>query len=114
MRITAAGWARNHGATEIADIDLADIEALEGYFTFGSSNPKLRINRSSIGKRVSGVTLFSFTNMKFTGDYRLEVTLQKEEIVRLFRLTHKGQLEALKQAIAFLEEPDDEKAVEDE
>jgi hypothetical protein len=108
MRITAAGWARNHGATEIADVDLADIEAAEGYITFGPSNPKLRINRSGMTKRVSGVTVYSFSNLRFTGDYRLEVTIQKEEIARLFRLTHKGQLESLIQAMAFLEEPADD------
>jgi len=91
MQITAAGWARNHGAVTVVEVDLTSVEATEGQFTYGVNNPILQLSKGW-SKNVRQVVLNCFTTMKFTGDYGVKVSIEKEEIARLYRLTHQAEI----------------------
>ena len=105
MRLTAAGWSRNHGATEIADINLKKVDTAEGQFTFSRSKPVLAIERNphpSANGRVESVSLNCFATLRLGGDYQVKVTIEKEEIARLFYLTHKDEVNGLVDALPIL------------
>ncbi|MBR1199323.1 hypothetical protein JQ574_25320 [Bradyrhizobium sp. AUGA SZCCT0158] len=111
MQITAAGWARNHGAVTVVEVDLTSVEATEGPFTYGPSSPVLGLGKGW-SKNIRQVVLNCFASMKFTGDYGLKVTIEKEEIARLYRLTHQAEIadaqrriEALQSVIELFAEP---------
>src|SRR6266576_472917 len=97
MRITAAGWARDCGANEIAEINLNEVRAIEGKFTYGPGKPAVSINHSLVRKdRVNSVTVNFFANVRLGGDYGFKVKLSKSEIARLFYLTHKNEVSAFR------------------
>lgn len=96
MRITAAGWARNHGEVTITEVDLTAVHADEK-LTFGPNNPGLVLSKGW-SKHVRQVQLCCFAAMRFTGDYAVRVTLEKEEIARLYALTHAAEIEELRLA----------------
>ncbi|MFT3941621.1 hypothetical protein [Rhodopseudomonas sp.] len=94
MRITAAGWARNHGEVTITEADLTAVKADEK-LTYGPNNPGLVLSKGW-SRHVRQVQLCCFAQMRFTGDYAVRVTLEKEEIARLYALTHAKEIEELK------------------
>jgi hypothetical protein len=102
MQITAAGWARNHGAVTVLEVDLTAVPATEGKFTYGAHNPVLALGKGW-SKNVRQVVLNCFTTMKFTGDYGVKVTIEKEEIARLYRLTHQAEIADVQRKIEALQ-----------
>jgi hypothetical protein len=103
MQITATGWARNHGAVTVLELDLTAVDATEGQYNFGPRHSVLALGKGW-SKSVRQVILNCFTTMKFTGDYALRVTLEKEEIARLYRLTHQDEIADLQRKIAALQD----------
>ncbi|MBB1092181.1 hypothetical protein HUU61_12850 [Rhodopseudomonas palustris] len=96
MRITAAGWARNHGEVTITEVDLTTVKAEES-LTFGVNNPGLVLSKGW-SRNVRQIQLCCYAPMRFTGDYAVRVTLEKEEIARLYALTHAAEIEQLRRA----------------
>ena len=84
MRLTAQGWARDHGPTEIVDIDLTATEAKEGSFTHYKNKPVLGLERSPLSKSIRRVVLNCFAKLRLGGDYQVKISLSKSEIAHLF------------------------------
>jgi len=95
MRITATGWNRNHGPTEIFDADLQSINTSKTHTTFSRNIPLLSINLKPNSSEIKDITVCFFASMRFGGDYGVKTTLSKEEIARLFYLTHEAELKGL-------------------
>jgi hypothetical protein len=95
MRITAEGWNRNHGATEIFDADLQSINTSRTHKSFSWKRPLLSINLKPNTSEIKDVTIHFVASMRFGGDYGLKTSLSKEEIARLFYLTHEAELKGL-------------------
>jgi hypothetical protein len=103
MRLTAQGWNRNHGATELFDIDLYEAPAKSGQFTFNRGSPTLGLEFSphpSARGRIRAITLYCFASIRLGGDYQVRLRISKGEIARLFALTHKEEIETHKSEIA--------------
>jgi len=102
MRLTAAGWSRNHGTTEIADVDLTKTKVEEGAFTFTFDKPAIGIDKNihpSAAGQVKSVTLNCGATLRLGGAYHIRVTIDKHEIAKLFYLTHKPEIEGLAKAL---------------
>jgi hypothetical protein len=98
MRLTAAGWSRDCGATEIFDVDLVEIRTADRPTTFRRNDPVLSVDLSphpSARGAVRSVTLNCHANLRLGGDYKIRVNLSKREIARLFYLTHKREIHGL-------------------
>src|SRR5687768_5079878 len=96
MRVTAEGYARNHGPTEVLDIDLTEISAGENG-AWGSARAFLNVERSphpTANKAVRGVTLNCITHIRLGGEYIVRLKITKAEAARLFYLTHREQIAA--------------------
>lgn len=95
MKITAAGWARDCGTNEIAEIDLNETRLVQGNFTYGKNDPVVTVTRHAFRReRVNGVVVSFFANVRLGGDYGFKLKLSKSEIARLFYLTHKDEIAA--------------------
>ena len=103
MKLNAEGWSRSHGPIEIADIDLEAVKTKDGPYSVQFGSPVLALVRSqhpSARRRVTGVRLNWSASMRFGGDYHLRMRLDKNEIARLFFLTHADELESHKARMA--------------
>lgn len=92
MDITVSGWSRDCGTIEIASADVLDARAEPGHFTFKKKEAVLALNEGRLHP-VKSVTLYCFTKLRLGGDYKLRMTLHKQEIARLFYLTHRREIE---------------------
>ncbi|SRR5581483_3973634 len=99
MRITAAGWARDHGAIEITDTDLNKVDVKEYPSTFSRNKPVLFIDRHGDTRNVEGIALNFGATLRLGGDYKLVVHLSKSEIAKIFYLTHKDEVDALAKSL---------------
>ena len=96
MRMTAQGWSRDHGPTEIFDVDLGGVQVPTGEFTYGPASPALRIDLSrhpSAAGAPSGVTLHCFAPIHLNGDYNVKISITRQEIARLFCLTYQREID---------------------
>jgi hypothetical protein len=99
MRLTATGWSRDCGATEIFDYEVSDARVEQGQFTFYQGQQILALEPSphpSANGAIRRASLYCHANLRLGGDYKLKLTLSKWEIARLFYLTHQREIDALK------------------
>lgn len=91
MRVTIRGWQRDHGKTEIINVELRDsAEDADGYRYLGRGY--LRVENPYLPK-IATVKLSAGTEpLRLGGRYLLEVELSRDEIAKLFFATHKGDL----------------------
>jgi hypothetical protein len=93
MRLTAQGRRRNHGPSEIFDFNIIDGRSSEE-----SELVDLIVDRSPYpraGGAVRSVTVRCFAPIRLGGDYDVRLKIDKDEIARLFYLTHKPEIEGL-------------------
>ena len=113
MRLTAAGWSRDCGTTEIFDIDLVGVRTGTGGESFNRNDPVLITEISphpSARGKVRSVVLNCHANLRLGGDYKLQMHLRKSEIARLFYLTHKLEIHGLTDLLLVPEGDADEAA----
>jgi hypothetical protein len=101
MRISARGWGRNLGDTEIMSADLREAETLgeEGRCSFGKTYKKV-VNPENW--RRTHVRITTSADLRFGGSYMLHVELSRREIAELFFETHTGSM--VRMLRAFIDE----------
>jgi hypothetical protein len=112
MRLTAQGWHRDHGPTELFDIDLNEVAASTEEISF-SFSPALGIELNphpSARGAVRSVTLYCFAQIRLGGNYNVKLKINKSEIARLFYLTHKREIDGLFGVFPCDQDGSDEKA----
>lgn len=108
MRVTARGWSRDHGKKEILSADLLYEDVSEEVKTFQQGKTYFQVKRDvqelSRGRRKVRYTarVSSHAELNLSGSYLVQLELNREEIARLFYLTH-GDAE-LPQVISFFTE----------
>lgn len=95
MRLTVAGWSRNHGATEVFDVSLSTVKTDERGSTFGKDKPILMVERSDLTGSVLSVTLNCFADLRLGGEYQVRTTLTRQEVSKLFYLMNKTEIDAM-------------------
>jgi hypothetical protein len=93
MRITARGWGRNQGQTEVVNVALG--QAVDGpgpgeYYHLGQAYLQIEnpYSRNMATANVSAGT----EQLRLGGRYLLKVELSREEIAKLFFATHHGDI----------------------
>lgn len=112
MRVTARGWSRNMGTTEIADISVSDLKLKRDErknLHWGSS--ALFCSSPQYGPFL-GVEIHWSKEMKMTGSYRMELKLTRSDILHLFRTVFGDELKvSLIEEHGFTVSPDLTKAM---
>jgi hypothetical protein len=87
MEISLRGWGRNHGNRVIGSVPVTDELVVR-------NDPMRTSYRNSASIHVSneGVDATWCTNVKLTGEYRVDIVLSKQEIDTLFRYMHSHQI----------------------
>jgi hypothetical protein len=95
MLLSTRGWSRDHGRTELFDIDLTETPVKTGKFTFGAGSPVLSVGinpHPSAKGAARSVTLHCFAQIRLGGEYNVKLEINKREIARLFYLTHRPEI----------------------
>lgn len=85
MKVTVRGWNRDMGETAIGEMSLLMTKYNEKG-TVRRDTPALYENYRR------GITIAWFQELKLTGNYRMEVQLSRDDIVKLFKLAFDGEL----------------------
>ena len=95
MMISAFGWKRDHGRNLLFNTEVADLSVTETTpANFHKGVPILQVNFGTIPvPHVTGVTISAHASMRLGGEYLLQTQLSREEIARLFLLTHRRELD---------------------
>jgi hypothetical protein len=99
MRLTATGWSRDCGATELFDFEVTEARVEEGQFRFRRQEKIVSLEPSphpSAKGAIRSASVYCHANLRLGGDYKLRLTLSKWEIASLFYLTHKPKIEGFK------------------
>src|SRR5947208_13002981 len=94
MRVTARGWSRDHGAKDVLSAELAYEDVSEEVQAFEQDKTYFQIKRDvqelPRGRRRVRYTtrVSSHANLNLNGSYLVQLELSREEIARLFYLTH--------------------------
>jgi hypothetical protein len=113
MRLTAQGWSRDHGPSEIFEVDLTEVVASKESVGFNRSFAALSLDVSphpSAKGAIRSVTLHCFAQIRLGGDYNVKLKIDKAEIARLFYLTHKPQIEGFFGVFPTQQDGSDDKA----
>lgn len=108
MKVTARGWSRDHGAKDILSAELAYEDVSEDVKAFEQRRTYFQVKRSvqelSRGRRRVRYTtrVSSHAELNLNGSYLVQLELSREEIARLFYLTHADA--ELPQLISFFSE----------
>jgi hypothetical protein len=85
MKVSVRGWNRDMGETVIGQHSLLSVKYNEKG-TVRRDTPSLYENYRR------GVTVAWFQELKLTGNYRMEVELSRDDIVKLFKVAFNGEL----------------------
>jgi hypothetical protein len=85
MKVTVRGWNRDMGETVIGDHRLL-LTKYNEKGTVRRDTPALYENHQR------GITVAWFQELRLTGNYRMEVQLSQDDIVKLFKLAFDGEL----------------------
>jgi hypothetical protein len=79
MEISMRGWGRNMGIRKIADYDLSAMTV--------SRDPRkiVYFGQSGLFKSYGEVSVAWGQNLRFTGDYRVQVDFARSDVVKLFK-----------------------------
>jgi hypothetical protein len=94
MKVTARGWSRDHGAKNVLSAELAYEDVSEDVTTFQQGRTYFQVKRDvqelPRGRRRVGCTarVSSHAELNLNGSYLVQFELSREEIARLFYLTH--------------------------
>jgi hypothetical protein len=94
MRVTARGWSRDHGKKDVLTAELAYEDVSEDVKTFQQGKTYFQIKRDvqelPRGRRRVRYTtrVSSHAELNLSGSYLVQLELSREEIARLFYLTH--------------------------
>jgi hypothetical protein len=79
MEISMRGWGRNMGTRKIADYDLSEMIV--------SRDPQkiVHFGQSGLFKSYGEVSVAWGQNLRFTGDYRVQVDFTRSDVVKLFK-----------------------------
>src|ERR1700730_5905890 len=94
MQVTARGWSRDHGSKTLLVAELAYDDVSEEVKTFQQSKRYFQIKRDvrelPRGRRRVRYTarVSSHAELNLNGSYLVQLELSREEIARLFYLTH--------------------------
>ena len=85
MKVSVRGWNRDMGETVIGQHSLLSVKYNEKG-TVRRDTPSLYENYRR------GITVAWFQELKLTGNYRMEVELSRDDIVKLFKVAFNGEL----------------------
>jgi len=88
MKIKVRGWARDMGPTELVDIDVSEMSV--------SQDPQRYVYRNSPGlfTGFGHINIAWCQKMRQMGDYRMELELTSDDIIRLFKAKFGSELHA--------------------
>jgi hypothetical protein len=88
MLINVNGWGKDHGEKNLFEADLTNVPLKGGPWM--PKEPSLEIRRSMNGSGSSPpeAVISSMESMRLNGDYAMRIILTRDEIARLFYLTH--------------------------
>ena len=86
MKLTARGWSRDMGENTLADYDLREVQA--------RGDPNQRLLRSSprMFESFGEVALHWVQRLRYAGEYRMELTFNRSDIVQLFKSAFGSEL----------------------
>lgn len=93
MRITARGWGRNQGETEIMNValeDAVDPPAPDDYYSSGQAY--LQVEHPYSRKTTTANVSAGTGQLRLGGRYLLKIELSRNEIAKLFYATHDGDI----------------------
>jgi hypothetical protein len=108
MKVTARGWSRDHGKKDLLNAELAYEDVSEDVKSFQQGKAYFQVKRDvqelPQGRRRVRYTarVSSHAELNLNGSYLVQLELSRQEIARLFYLTH-GDAE-LPQLIKFFSE----------
>jgi hypothetical protein len=85
MKITVRGWGRDMGETPIIDNNLFNFKHSEDGTVYRDTPVLYGIS--------NGVRMSWFQSLRLTGNYRMDVQLSRDEVVRLFKYAFGSELE---------------------
>ena len=87
MELSVRGWRRDHGKRVIGDIVVSaeTVDCADPSRTSYRASPKIHISDDSVDVTWSA-------ELRLTGEYRIDITISKQEIDELFRFVHKEQI----------------------
>jgi hypothetical protein len=94
MKVTARGWSRDHGKKDVLSAELAYDDVSEDIKAFQQNRTYFQIKRDvqelPRGRRRVRYTarVSSHAELNLNGSYLVQLELSREEIARLFYLTH--------------------------
>jgi hypothetical protein len=98
MRVSVRGWGRDHGQKEIIDTDIEEVAISGEIDAFHRGKTYLQVIRrvsphpSAKGKLLPPkVHVWTDAKLNLCGSYQAHVEMDRDEIARLFYLTHKDQ-----------------------
>lgn len=77
MKISVRGWGRDMGTTTIANYSLLTTEYNDDEIAYR--------DKPVLYRYLGGITVAWFQSLKLTGNYRMEVELTKDDVMRLFK-----------------------------
>ena len=86
MKLTARGWSRDMGENTLADYDLREVQA--------RGDPNQRLLRSSprMFESFGEVAVRWVQRLRYAGEYRMELTFNRSDIVQLFKSAFGSEL----------------------
>ena len=86
MKLTARGWSRDMGENTLADYDLREVQA--------RGDPNQRLLRSSprMFESFGVVAVRWVQRLRYAGEYRMELTFNRSDIVQLFKSAFGSEL----------------------
>jgi hypothetical protein len=94
MRVTARGWSRDHGKKDVLIAELAYEDVSEDVKAYQAGKTYFQVKRDAQelahGRRRVRYTarVSSHAELNLNGSYLVQLELSREEIARLFYLTH--------------------------
>jgi hypothetical protein len=85
MEVTVRGWNRDMGETKIANHYLPSVEYRE--------DGTVRRDIPVMYKSGYGITIAWYQPLRLTGNYRMEVSLKRHDVMRLFKATFGSELQ---------------------
>jgi hypothetical protein len=105
MRVTVAGWGRDHGEKEIVNVPLGDAVQHPGSYALGFGY--WRVENEYLPKMAVAKLSAGTEPLRLGGTYLLRVELSREEIAKLFFASHKGDLVEMFRSLLADEERED-------
>ena len=97
MELYATGFMRDHGTKLLFNLPIAEmpVSASTRHLTRADPLFQLKVESGEGGPQITGALVSAVVGMRMSGDYMMQIEITKEEIARLFYLTHRRDLDPL-------------------